>query len=183
MTEELDRIRVRAYGRPPGQSISVPKVEMPTLPAKFTETVLGTPLWIAHPGSIGQYRAPPALHAYELDDHWKVHRDRYEPEEDPLGHLLFDAPEIAIAGAAAVFAGISMFCWLDEREREIANKALLASFSAFWLAFCGLIMTIYFIKGWDATLTMPVWVLLETLMWSTSLVLAVQAVTTIKLYR
>jgi hypothetical protein len=72
---------------------------------------------------------------------------------------------------------------LDEREREIANKALLASFSAFWLAFCGLIMTIYFIKGWDATLTMPVWVLLETLMWSTSLVLAVQAVTTIKLYR
>ncbi|MGD0257007.1 MAG: hypothetical protein ABSB90_03895 [Thermoplasmata archaeon] len=118
MTEELDRIRVRAYGRPPGQSISVPKVEMPTLPAEFTETVLGTPLWIAHPGSIGQYRAPPALHAYELDDHWKVHRDRYEPEEDPLGHLLFDAPEIAIAGAAAVFAGISMFCWLDERERE-----------------------------------------------------------------
>lgn len=60
----------------------------------------------------------PALHAYELDDHWKVHRDRYDPEEDPLGHLLFDAPEIAIAGAAAVFAGLSMFCWLDERERE-----------------------------------------------------------------
>ncbi|MGA8536721.1 MAG: hypothetical protein WB789_04930 [Thermoplasmata archaeon] len=118
MTVELDRIVARAYGRPPGESTSILKVEMPALPAEFTETVLGTPLWIAHPGSIGQYRAPPALHAYELDDHWKVHRDRYDPEEDPLGHLLFDAPEIAIAGAAAVFAGLSMFCWLDERERE-----------------------------------------------------------------
>ena len=70
------------------------------------------------PARSARYRAPPALHAYELDDHWKVHRNRYDPEEDPLGHLLFDAPEIAIAGAAAVFAGLSMFCWLDERERE-----------------------------------------------------------------
>src|ERR1035441_8520566 len=47
----------------------------------------------------------------------------------------------------------------DEREREIANKALRAGFSAFWLAFCGLILAIGFIKGWDATLTVPVWTL------------------------
>jgi hypothetical protein len=71
----------------------------------------------------------------------------------------------------------------DEREHAIASKALRAGFSAFWLAFVGLIMAIYFIKGWDATLTVPVWALMETLWWSTTLVLGVQALTTLVLYR
>jgi hypothetical protein len=71
----------------------------------------------------------------------------------------------------------------DERESAIANKAVRAGFSAFWVAFCGLIMAIYFIKGWDATLSVPVWALTETLLWSTTLVLGVQALTTILLYR
>ena len=71
----------------------------------------------------------------------------------------------------------------DEREREIASKALRAGFSAFWLAFCGLIMAIYFIKGRDATLSVPVWALQETLLWAATLVLGAQALTTIVLYR
>ena len=71
----------------------------------------------------------------------------------------------------------------DERESAIANKALLAGFRAFWVAFCGLIVAIGFIKGWDATLTVPVWALSETLWWAVILVLGVQALTTIVLYR
>ena len=71
----------------------------------------------------------------------------------------------------------------DERERAIANKALLAGFRAFWVAFIGLIVAIGFIKGWDATLTVPVWALAETLWWAVILVLGVQALTTIVLYR
>ena len=71
----------------------------------------------------------------------------------------------------------------DEREREIANKAVRAGFSVFWVAFIGLIMAIYFIKGWNATLTVPVWTLGETLWWAVILVLGVQALTTILLYR
>ena len=71
----------------------------------------------------------------------------------------------------------------DEREREIANKALRAGFSAFWLAFIALILAIGFIKGWDATLTVPVWTLAETLWWAAILILGVQAMTTIVLYR
>jgi hypothetical protein len=71
----------------------------------------------------------------------------------------------------------------DEREREIANKALLAGFRAFWVAFTGLIVAIGFIKGWDATLTVPVWALSETLWWAVVLVLGVQSLTTIVLYR
>lgn len=71
----------------------------------------------------------------------------------------------------------------DEREREIANKALRAGFSAFWLAFISLILAIGFVKGWDTTLTVPVWTLVEAVLWATILVLGVQAMTTIVLYR
>jgi uncharacterized membrane protein len=71
----------------------------------------------------------------------------------------------------------------DEREREIANKALLAGFRAFWVAFIGLILAIIFTKGWNTPITMPVWALSETLWWAATLVLGVQALTTIVLYR
>ena len=72
---------------------------------------------------------------------------------------------------------------LDERQRQIANTALRAGFSAFWLAFVGLILALGFIKGWDATLSVPVWTLQEALLWAVILVLGVQALTTIVLYR
>ena len=72
---------------------------------------------------------------------------------------------------------------IDEREREIANKSLLAGFRAFWVAYIGLIMAIYFIKGWDATLTVPVWTLPEVIWWAVILVVGVQALTTIVLHR
>jgi hypothetical protein len=71
----------------------------------------------------------------------------------------------------------------DEREHQIASKAKQAGFGALWLAFVGLIMAIYFIKGWDATLTVPVWEFMETLWWAVTLLLAVEALTTIVLYR
>ncbi len=71
----------------------------------------------------------------------------------------------------------------DEREREIANKALRAGFSALWLAFISLILAIGFIKGWDTSLILPVWTLEETLWWAVCLLQAVQSMATIVLYR
>jgi hypothetical protein len=71
----------------------------------------------------------------------------------------------------------------DEREREIANKALRVGLSTFWLAFIGLILAIGFTKGWDASVTLPVWSLGEALLWATTLILGAQALTTILLYR
>ena len=71
----------------------------------------------------------------------------------------------------------------DEREREIANKANRAGFGAFWVAFVGLIIGTGFTKGWDATLAVPVWALTEGLMWGFILIVGVEAVTTIVLYR
>ncbi len=71
----------------------------------------------------------------------------------------------------------------DEREREIANKAVQAGFSAFWIAFIGVILAIGFIDGWDTTLAVPVWTLAEVLWWAAALIMAVQALATIVLYR
>ena len=71
----------------------------------------------------------------------------------------------------------------DERQHAIATKALLAGFRAFWVAFVGLIVVIGIIKGWDATLSVPVWALSQTIWWAVILVLGVQALTTILLYR
>jgi magnesium-transporting ATPase (P-type) len=71
----------------------------------------------------------------------------------------------------------------DEREREIALKAFSASFSVFWLVFVGLILVAGFIRGWDSTLTVPMWALEETLWWAASLVMGVQALTTVVLHR
>jgi len=72
---------------------------------------------------------------------------------------------------------------LDEREKEIAGKALLAGFRALWVAFVAVVLTVGFAKGWDASVTLPLWRLEEILLWSVVLVLAVESVTTLVLYR
>jgi uncharacterized membrane protein YccF (DUF307 family) len=71
----------------------------------------------------------------------------------------------------------------DEREKEIAVKAMLAGFRAVWVVFTGLVLTIGFVKGWDATLVVPVWKLSSSLWWGVLLLLTVEAVTTLGLYR
>ena len=71
----------------------------------------------------------------------------------------------------------------DEREKDIAGKAMLASFGAIWVAFVAVVVILGFVKGWDATLSLPMWKLSSILYWSMMLLLAVQSVTTLVLYR
>jgi hypothetical protein len=70
---------------------------------------------------------------------------------------------------------------LDEREREIATQALLAGLRALWVALIGFVLAIGFANGWDST--MPLWRLQEIIWWSAMLLLTVEAVTTLVLYR
>ena len=72
---------------------------------------------------------------------------------------------------------------MDERDKEISDKALLAGFRALWVAFIGLALTIGFVKGWNATLSVPVWMLSSSIVWAAMLLLAVEATTTLVLYR
>jgi hypothetical protein len=71
----------------------------------------------------------------------------------------------------------------DEREKEISAKALLAGFRALWIVFIGVVMTVGFVKGWDSTLSLPVWMLCATIWWAVMLLLTVESVTTLVLYR
>ena len=115
---DFDSIRAEVYARSPGESVWVPKSEMPRLPQQFDQTVFGTPLWIAHPGSTAQHRATPAMHAYEMDDGWSIHRDVYDRKENPLGHFFSDAPELPMAVFAAVATSVLAWLLFDEKERE-----------------------------------------------------------------
>lgn len=71
----------------------------------------------------------------------------------------------------------------DERELQIANKADRAGFGVFWLVFIALFVAFGAFKGWDTTLTVPVWTLGEVVFWAWILVLSVQAMATIMLCR
>jgi hypothetical protein len=103
-----------------------------------------------------------------------------------LGHGPASSSVFALLALAAVPASSRRYFkgrTFDEREREIANKAVRAGFSAQWLAVIGLFLAIGFIKGWDATLTVPAWALEEAILWAAILILGVQAITTLALYR
>ena len=72
---------------------------------------------------------------------------------------------------------------LDERERGIMYKALLAGYWVMCLAAAALIVIISWIRGWDMTLALPVWKLCEAVWWFGLLMLAVRCVATLVLYR
>ena len=72
---------------------------------------------------------------------------------------------------------------LDERERQIAHKALLTSYWAGWLAAITLSFIIWRVNGWDIAFALPMWKLMLALWWLGTLMLAVRSITTLVLYR
>lgn len=75
-------------------NIIVPKAVRPIIDLK--ETPLGS-----KKGANKQYRYG-NLHIRDYDTHYSVHTDTVDPLNNPLGHLLVDAPEY-LAGATAAF--------------------------------------------------------------------------------
>ena len=83
---------------------------MPDLPVCFEVTTLGEPK-----GALRQYRGPNNSHVHEYPDVWILHRDKVDPRIDPVGHLLFDAPYVLVAGLIAlVFLGTVLSYSEDE---------------------------------------------------------------------
>ena len=101
----------------------IPKEQMDSLPSKFKVTKLGWPK-----KSIRQYRYG-RLHVREYEDRFEAHVDRINPETDPLGHIVLDAPEVlAAAGAGAVAAAASGIATYKKTGSKFAAAA--ASISA-----------------------------------------------------
>ena len=78
--------------------IEVPKEIRPFMLEDAEETPLGQ-----KNDAKRQYRYA-NLHILEYDDKYLVHMDRVDPRKDPLGHLIFDAPEFLV-GVVSAFAG------------------------------------------------------------------------------
>lgn len=103
-----------------------------------------------------------------------------------LGHGPATSAVFALLALTAVPASSRRYFkgrTFDERERAISNKAVRMGFSALWVAMIGIFLAIGFIEGWDATLSVPVWMLEEAIWWAAILILAVQATATLALYR
>jgi len=83
----------------PSNEIEVPKELREFMLEEAEETFLGQ-----KNGAKKQYRYG-NLHIREYDDKFLVHNDRIDPRKDPIGHLIYDAPEVLIGLACAIFGG------------------------------------------------------------------------------
>jgi len=79
--------------------IEIPKEVRHFMPGDTEETVLGQ-----KNGATKQYRYG-NLHIREYYDKYLVHMDKVDPRQDPIGHLVHDAPEILVGIASGIIAG------------------------------------------------------------------------------
>ena len=93
----------------PGEEIEVPKELREFMFEEAEETILGQ-----KNGSLKQYRYG-NLHIREYTDKFLVHTDKIDPRVNPIGHLVYDAPEVLIGVACGIFAGVTTV-------KKITNK-------------------------------------------------------------
>ena len=83
----------------PIDEIEVPKALREFMLEGAQETILGQ-----KNGAKKQFRYG-NLHIREYDDKFLVHTDKIDPRKDPLGHLVYDAPEVLIGIACSILDG------------------------------------------------------------------------------
>ncbi|MGV7225538.1 MAG: hypothetical protein ACQ9CV_01275 [Nitrosopumilus sp.] len=93
----------------PGDEIEVPKELREFMLEDAEETFLGQ-----KNGALKQFRYG-NLHIREYKDKFLVHNDRIDPRKDPIGHLLYDAPEVLIGLGCAIFGG-------SQIAKKVLNK-------------------------------------------------------------
>ena len=104
----------------PGDEIEVPREIREFMLDGAEETSLGQ-----KNGAKKQYRYG-NLHIREYDDKFLVHTDRIDPRKDPLGHLLYDAPEVLVGLACAVFGGSQIAKKLHNKNSKSKRPSIAA---------------------------------------------------------
>ena len=97
----------------PGDEIEVPKELREFMLEGAQETLLGQ-----KNGADKQYRYG-NLHIREYPDKFLVHTDIVDPRKDPLGHLVYDAPEFLIGLACAVFTGSQITKKINSKKSSL----------------------------------------------------------------
>lgn len=106
----------------PGDEIEVPKELREFMLEEAEETILGQ-----KNGALKQYRYG-NLHIREYDDKFLVHTDKVDPRVNPIGHLIFDAPEVLIGIACGIFTGLTTATKISNKNsKKISIANVLAS--------------------------------------------------------
>ncbi len=107
--------------------IEVPKDVRPIMLDDAEETLLGDP-----EGARKQYRYS-NLHIREYDDKYTLHVDRFDPRQEPIKHLLFDAPEVLIGTALGIYTGYKVVSSIASNNSKagILLGALVAAASGY----------------------------------------------------
>ena len=106
----------------PGDEIEVPKELREFMFEEAEETNLGQ-----KNGAKKQYRYG-NLHIREYDDKFLVHTDKIDPRINPLGHLVYDAPEVLIGIACGIFTGVNTAKkFSNKNSKKISLANVLAS--------------------------------------------------------
>ena len=92
--------------------IEIPKELRQFMLQDAEETLLGQ-----KNGANKQYRYG-NLHIREYEDKFLVHMDKFDPRKNPLGHLVFDAPEILIGLACAAIGGGKVASYIYKNNKD-----------------------------------------------------------------
>lgn len=57
------------------------------------------------------------IHVKKYDEHYKIHWDESDPIKDPLGHLLYDAPQWIVIGAV----GADLLLFKGKYTKKVLN--------------------------------------------------------------
>ena len=95
----------------PFDEIEIPKELREFMIDGAEETVFGQ-----KNGALKQYRYG-NLHIREYDDKFLVHTDKIDPRKDPIGHLVYDAPEVLIE------LHVCNFWWLKIAKSVFNNNS------------------------------------------------------------
>jgi hypothetical protein len=119
----------------PWEEIEIPKEVLHFMPEGAEETTLGQ-----KNGAKKQYRYG-RLHIREYDDKYLVHMDKVDPRENPLGHLISDAPEVLVGLVCAVFGGKKIAANVFQKNNSKATSATAGIISGLALGYLGYTIT------------------------------------------
>ena len=115
--------------------IEVPKEIRPFMLDDAEETTLGQ-----KNGAKKQYRYG-KLHIREYDDKYLVHMDKVDPRKDPIGHLIFDAPEVLIGLATAAIGGEKIASKIYKNKNSKSLSLITGFLSSVALGYAGYSLT------------------------------------------
>ena len=115
----------------PGDEIEVPKELREFMLEEAEETFLGQ-----KNGAYKQFRYG-NLHIREYDNKFLVHNDKIDPRKDPIGHLVYDAPEVLIGLACAIFGGsqIAKKVMNKDSKKLTASSGIISSIISGYLRY------------------------------------------------